>query len=95
MNYLKVKWIHQFNDEPMLIFIELAEDRSEIRKVELFSDGTYGFASHQKSKGTTRLSDSSIPLEEEIGRDPQFVPESIDRVHFEKVWQEAIDSANN
>ncbi|EFP97771.1 hypothetical protein VIBC2010_04474 [Vibrio caribbeanicus ATCC BAA-2122] len=39
--------------------------------------------------GTTQLSDTTIPLEDEIAEDLQFVPELITRAEFEKIWEKA------
>jgi len=90
MNYLKVRWLHDFDDEPVLLYSELADDRSEVRKVEVFPDGTYGYAYGENAKGTTQLSDTSIPSMDKIAEDLQFVPETIAKEEFEEVWVKAI-----
>lgn len=89
MKYLKVRWLHDFDDEPVLLYSELADDRSEVRKVEVFPDGAYGYAYDEKAKGTTQLSDTSIPSKDEIAEDHQFVPETITKEEFEEVWIKA------
>lgn len=89
MKYLKVKWLHDFDDEPVLLYSELTDDRSEVRKVEVFPNGTYGYAYDEKAKGTTQLSDTTFPSEDEIAEDPQFVPETITKEEFEEIWVKA------
>lgn len=92
MEYLKVTWRHDFKDEPVLLYSELADDRSELRKIEIFPNGDIGYACDKKFKGTTQLSDTTIPLEGEIAEDPQFEPEIITRAEFEEIWLKATDS---
>lgn len=89
MKYLKVKWVHEFDDEPVLLYSELADDRSEIRKVEVFPNGDYGYAYDGGSKGTTQLSETTLPSEQEIGSDPQFEPVVITADEFRQVWKQA------
>ncbi|PAU39888.1 hypothetical protein CKF94_02170 [Vibrio coralliilyticus] len=89
MKYLKVEWLHDFDDEPVLLYSELTDDRTELRKVEVFPNGEFGYAYDENFTGTTQLSDTTIPLEDEIAEDPQFVPELITRAEFEKIWEKA------
>ncbi len=91
MKYIKVKWIHDFPDEPAWIYCELNDDSWETRKIEVFPDGTVGFASQAESAGTTRLSfEPSTPLEE-IASDLQFEPAEIEPQEFEGVWARRLD----
>ena len=89
MKYLKVKWMHEFDDEPVLLYSELTENRLELRKVEVFPNGDFGYAYDDIFKGTTQLSDTIIPLEDEIAEDPQFVPVLITKSEFEEIWVKA------
>lgn len=87
MEYLEVRWIHSRPDSPVLLYSELDEDRFEVRKVEVYADGTAGFADLARATGSTQLSIEPLPEAEKIARDPQFVPRVIDRVEFDKMWQ--------
>lgn len=86
MNYVKVKWIHLHRDEPVWLYSELNEDRWETRKVEVFPDGSCGFAGPGEAVGTTKLSIVPMPTLEGIASDPQFVPQEIPQREFEEVW---------
>jgi len=44
MTYIRVRWIHTFPDEPVLLFSEIDGQRWEARKVDFFSDGRLGYA---------------------------------------------------
>jgi len=86
--YIKVVWHHDFDAEPTELFSEILDGR-EIRKVEIYRDGTMDFAGEQSSSGTSTLSQDAMPSLAEIAEDPQFAPEEIPRQRFEEVWRAA------
>lgn len=87
MQYIKVKWMHSHRDEPMWLYSELNEDRWETRKVEVFPDGTCGFAGPGGAAATSKLSIEPLPTLEEIASDPQFSPQEISQQEFEEMWE--------
>jgi hypothetical protein len=87
MRYLRVQWLHFHPDEPAEIFSEITEDGWEVRKVEIFPDGSVGFASPNETMGSTMLSVEPLPALEEIRSDSQFKPVEISREEFENMWQ--------
>ncbi|MEM7533214.1 MAG: hypothetical protein AAF639_13620 [Chloroflexota bacterium] len=86
MEYLKIKWDHAHSDEPIEIYSEISPDRWEIRKVELFPDGSTSYASPLYHTGSTWLAEIPIPELDEINRDSQFEGTLIDRHRFERIW---------
>ncbi len=86
MRYLRVRWIHSCPDEPVEIFSEIDEAGWEVRKVELFSDGSLGFAPSANGVCSTRLGEKPMPSDEEIATDPQFIPIAIGKDEFERYW---------
>jgi hypothetical protein len=86
MRYVRVLWRHDSPDEPVELFSELDEGRWEVRKVERFGDGRFGYASATESTESTGLGLEPVPPLEEIARDAQFVPEEISPGEFERVW---------
>jgi hypothetical protein len=86
MTYIKVKWIHPHSNEPVWLYSELDDSRWETRKVEVYADGHYGFASSIESSGSTRLGDAPIPVLAEIASNPEFEPLEITKEEFEEVW---------
>lgn len=93
MKYLKVKWLHQDANEPMLLISELDDQRYEVRKVEVFADGRKGVASSAGSFGGTDLGELAVPSDEEIAQDCQSVIEPTTAAEFETVWRNATRSA--
>ena len=86
MNYIKVKWNHSLPGEPVWLYSELDAERWETRKVEVFADGSRGYASATESGGETRLGEAPIPPLIKISYDPQFEPVEITKEEFEEVW---------
>jgi hypothetical protein len=86
LRYLHVKWIHDFPDDPIDLYIELDDGGWEVRKVELFPDGRMGYADASDSSLSTALGLKPVPDPEEIALDPQFRVEEITRQEFERLW---------
>ena len=86
MEYLKVKWHHQHADEPIEIYSEISPERWEIRKVEVFRDGSTSFASPISHSGDTMLGEVQIPELDEINANNEFEGVRIDRHIFDRVW---------
>jgi hypothetical protein len=91
MTYMKVRWIHSFSDQPVLLYSELDAQRGEARKVEIFPDGGMGCADRERETKGTSLSTQSLPSLAEIAADPQFEPVEITKAEFEAVWAKATD----
>lgn len=84
--YIRVRWLHDFQDEPVDLWSELDRERFETRKLEIFRDGTVGFASATEATDGTRLGSIPVPPLAEIARDPEFVLEEISQEAFERRW---------
>jgi hypothetical protein len=95
LNYIKVTWIHQFPNEPVVLYSELGLDRRELRKVEMFLDGHCGYASDSESADSTQLSEAPIPFLAEIAADPQFKPVEITKEEFEDAWKKRKSQLDN
>lgn len=89
MRDLRVQWLHSYTDEPVELYSELDASSREIRKVEVFADGSLRFAGPGESRGTTWLSPEPLPPIKEIAHDRQFRPSLIDRAEFERIWRAA------
>jgi len=86
MEYFKVLWKHNHADEPVWLYCEIDDERWETRKVEVFRDGTKGYAAQDVKMGGTGLGLEPTPSLAEIAVDPQFVPSVISKDEFERVW---------
>ncbi len=90
MTYIKVQWIHDFEDEPILLYSELDSMRNEVRKVEVYKNNELGYACENKSVNGTFLSKTEIPSLEDINLDVQFEACEIDKEYFELIWHKAV-----
>jgi hypothetical protein len=90
MRYIRVKWIHTLPDEPTLLYSEVDDGGWERRKVEIYPDGTAGYAGPGESFGSTLLGEVPFPPLDEIAADPQFEPCEISRGEFEQVWSNRL-----
>lgn len=90
MKYIKVLWIHNFPEEPVEFYHELDENHFEVRKIEIFNNGSLDYAHFKGRSGATRLSEEPIPPIEEIASDPQFQVYKISSAEFEDLWERAL-----
>ena len=86
IRYLKVKWHHDLDNEPILLLSKIEYGR-EVRKVEKFRDGRIQYAGPEGCTGDTLLSETLMPLPEEIEQDPQFSVEPMSADEFDLEWQ--------
>lgn len=86
---MKVEWIHEFEDDPVLYLSELGEDGYETRKVQFYRDGRSEWASETFETATAGLSEIPFASLDEISRNPEFVAEEITAAEFERAWTEA------
>jgi hypothetical protein len=93
MKYLKIRWIHENKNDPVLLFSEIDSERYELRKVEVFADGRMGFANEKISSEGTILGEAPIPLLEDLLSDPQFSGEEIESKEFEINWGFALKNS--
>jgi hypothetical protein len=89
MKYVKVRWIHELPDEPVMLYSELTDESWEVRKVEIYADGRATFADDSRSTGSTKLGIEPYPGLIEIAADPQFEPKEISADEFDVVWGRA------
>lgn len=89
MRYIKVAWDHNYANEPIMLYSECDDRGWEIRKVEIFRDGHFGYASKGANAEGTRLGIDPIASLEQIAKHPEFRPSEITPQEFEEVWSAA------
>ena len=72
MKYIRVFWLHNFDDEPVELYSELDDNYWEVRKIEIFPNGTVSVADSNSSTAGTTLGLEPVPPLEDIARDPEF-----------------------
>lgn len=89
MRYQKARWLHDLEDEPVVLYSESDDDGTEVRKVEAYRDGRMDLADAVTRTGSTRLSETKMPTLGEINAQEEFVAEAITANEFETVWKRA------
>ncbi len=89
MEYIKIKWIHESKDFPIDLYSEIDSDRFEVRKVEVFPDGSLGYADAKDSSKDTKLGDVAMPPLDKLNSDPEFKASVISKDEFEEIWLKA------
>lgn len=93
MSYLKIDWQHSLSEYPREIHIELDDERFELRKVEVFSDGRLQFAPHEFEQGGTVLAVYRVAQIEDLQREGQFTTTVITKAEFESIWARATGNS--
>lgn len=88
-SYIYSKWHNSPEDSPVEFYSELNGERFETRKVEIFKDGSLGFASKKATSKTTKLGIAPVPPLAEIAEQPEFDIRTISPQQFEAKWKEA------
>ncbi len=86
MIYLKVHWSHDSEKQPVAFYCEMEDDRMEIRKVELYADGSLGYANAKRSSGKTTLGALPMPTIAELSASPNYEAHEITRTEFDEIW---------
>jgi hypothetical protein len=86
MKYIRVRWTHNYKDQPIWLISELDEEMWETRKVEIFHDGSKGYADQDEATGSTGLGEEAFPPFSQIAQQPGFELEEISKVEFEAQW---------
>lgn len=89
MRYIRVQWLHSKPDLPVELYSELDEKRWELRKAEVFPNGSFGFAGPREATNTTMLGLEALPPLKRIAGDPEFRLTEIGKEEFEAIWNKA------
>jgi hypothetical protein len=87
--YLRVRWEHDFTEDPVDMISEIGPDGYERRKVEFFRDGRLGWADEESEVGGTGLGQVAVPPPEEINAQAEFMATRVEAAEFEQAWARA------
>lgn len=90
MRYIDVKWIHNFEEEPIRLVSELDFAGYETRKLEFFRDGRVGFASAAGASPGTELGTVPVQSIGEINGLGEFEGMTIKVMDFEVLWSAEV-----
>ena len=84
--YLHIHWKKPGPGEPSHSFSELDNERLELRKVDIFPNGTRGFAEGEEEHGGSILGSLPVPPLAELAGDPAFEASEIKVEEFQRQW---------
>jgi hypothetical protein len=90
--YFAVRWDHDHDDEPVVLYEELDDERQETRKVHQYRGGSLERTDQIALERRTSLSYAQVPDTAEIDADPEFTVLPLSRDEFEGVWDRATDA---
>ena len=90
--FLRVRWEHDNDDDPIAMYYELDAERMTCRVVEVFGDGRVQRADTIDPDAPTSLNWEPIPLLGEINQQPEFTGRVITSADFDSVWQRGFSS---
>lgn len=90
--YFACRWEHDSDDDPVVLYEELDDERMEARKVHQYRDGTMERADRVQDDVRTTLSCMPIPPLGEIEAQPEFTVLPLSVAEFERSWQAASEA---
>lgn len=90
--YVKVRWHHDDDADPIVLFHEIGEGQRELRRVELFEDGRLLRSDKVEPDAPVSLSVEPLPSIDEIRTQLQFSVVEIDAAGFNAVWDRADEA---
>lgn len=91
LKYILLEWSHDLDDEPYKIYSEIDDQRYEVRKIELYKNGTAYRCDEKMIDPQIELADVVFPEDlDEISQDRQFFARYISKEEFEKMWEHSF-----
>jgi hypothetical protein len=92
LTYFACRWDHADSDDPVFLYQEIDEARSEVRKVHQYRDGRL-VRTDRVSDLTDSLASEPIPTLEEIQAQREFTVLALSAVEFEAIWARATNAS--
>ena len=87
MEYVKLKWFHDIETEPCIIYSEISDQRYEVRKIEVYKSGVCVKCDENMIGSQAILADVPFPTDfDVINQDKQFYITYINKEEFERIW---------
>lgn len=92
-SYFCCDWLHDLDDEPIMVYEELNDERLEMRKIHQYRNGRLVRTDRIAPELDTSLSCEPIPSEAAIDAQPEFVVRSLTAAGFQAVWDQAVEAS--
>ncbi|MGC7097261.1 DUF6881 domain-containing protein [Amycolatopsis lurida] len=87
--YVRVKWKHDSDDDPVWYLSELDEDGYETRKIQIYRDGRSEWADGNHETDSVGLAEIAFPGVDVVNAMPDFDAEEITAAEFGLAWRNA------
>lgn len=88
--YIDIRWEHSNASDPVRLISSIKADGFEDKKIEVFRDGSIGYATQSSKSGDTELGSAEVPLLAEIVSQPEFTGRAISAEEFEALWSSFV-----
>lgn len=89
LKYIMLKWIHDLKNEPCIIYSEIDDQQYEVRKIEVYKNGTVSKYAEKEADLQMELGDVAFPQNlDVINQDKQFYAQYISKEEFESIWND-------
>jgi len=100
MKYLKLTCNYDINELPIINYMEIDDERYEVRAVSEFLNGVLGYADETKEVNNTFLSEVKMPTIEEFYESGEYDTSDcnlieIEKNEFEEMWDKAQRYCDN
>lgn len=89
MQYWRVEWRHDFNDEATFFYSEIGDNGYEVRKVQEYRDGTLLKADRNHESAQIFLGEAPVGEIEDVNAEEGFTATHITPEYFEEMWHRA------
>lgn len=86
MRYICIEFETYEDRVPQTIYSEIDDLGYEVRKIEIYFDGTVGYASYEREVGKTLLADQMIPTVDDINIEKDVRAIHLTNKEFESLW---------
>ena len=94
MKYIRLIWVHNFDDSPVILYYEYDEEDADtvVRKIEVFPDGRVGLASKEVEYGGSFFPEVVSMELDEFLEDKDMRYFFIQKEYFERIWNKYIST---
>ncbi|MFI5981243.1 DUF6881 domain-containing protein [Streptomyces sp. NPDC051555] len=89
MEYWKVEWLHEPNDDPTTIYSEIGPDGYETRKVHRYTNGRMLKSDDVHESLDIGLSEVPVGEIKDVNKLPYFTARLVTSADFQRAWDSA------
>ena len=88
--YMDIRWQHTSEADPVRLISAIGSDGFEYKQIEVFRDGSVGYATQSSKSHGTELGSSEVPPLNQILCHPEFDGSEISAADFDSLWRSLV-----